>query len=370
MAPDDGAFCRRLSGLCEDADVDFSTFHFLPSNLAVHEEHTADSVGFDPMSPAALVPQEGLAAGPQPDARQEDSATERGEAEDARGGLKADSSDPLLFTDGMECHATNADLANSPTPESRKPLAGHRLIQPRPSSSNTAGFTFQEIDAITSEDGHLAYPERKLLRGRMDRLDRGDIFLSHAIQVVGRRRSQSVPPNDMSFHRQLGTGGKLHIGRPARRPTGSAQRPHPYDNARLKRFSGGRNASPNQRLMTVPPQIPRGCQHLDGTVYPPASHTVNPAAFGIRLQQNPSVLESTRPHPDFAAGGDRFRPHINVALQQAPARKVPLADFQHLCERLLYRLGAAVEGTRRDAMTMGQDPALDMCVSYRPQWSF
>jgi hypothetical protein len=365
MPPEDGAPCRRLSSLC-DADVDFSTFQFLPSNPDVHDEQTVDSVNFYPMSAAGLVPEGGIVAAPKPDAKLDGPGAARENVEDATSGLRADSSDPLLFTDGLEYHAANADVADSPPLEAHKILASPRYILPRPSSANPAGLAFPEIDATIAEERHLARPERSPLRGRPSGLVQGDIFLSHEIQVVGRRRSQSVPPNDMSFHRQLGTGSKLHIGRPTHRPTGSVQRPHPYDNARLKRFSGGRHASHNQRLATVPTQIPRGYQHLDGALYSPANPTVNPAAFDMGLQQSPTSLEAIRQHPDFAMGNDGLRRPNIPALQQAPTRQVPLTDYQHLCERLLYRLGVAAEGTRRDAMMMGQDPALDMCVCLPP----
>jgi hypothetical protein len=352
MPPEDGSPCRRLSSLCEDSDVDFSAFHFLALDSTALEENVADSIGLDPMSPVAFIPQEGVVAEAKSNEKPDKPATEAENTDDAVHGLRADSSDPLLFTDGMQHPATNA--ANSPAMRSHERHASPRPLQPRPSTANAACLPFPDI-AIKAEDGNPAYTEATdPLRGRLGHFDPSDIFQSHEMQFAARRRSQSVPPNDMSFHRHLGTGSKLHIGtgRPKNRPTGSIQKPHPYANALSKRHNDSRQILQNQRLANAPQKMFRAHQHADGMLYPPpANATLGPAALEMALQ-------NATAHPDAPP---RCRP--NAPIQPAPARQVALADAQRLCERTLYRVWLAAEGVRQDAIMMGQDPALEMCVS-------
>jgi hypothetical protein len=355
--------CRRLSSLCEDSDVDFSTFHFLASNTVAPGEQAADSMDVDSRSPAARILREEIDLEAKTDTNP-GRATEN--AEDTLNGLRPGSSDPLLFTDGTDRPA-KLDVATSPPIQSHASHATPRPIQPRPSSVHAATLAFADIEAIAAETGQVSHTRlTDPLPERLDYFNNRDMFQSPDVQFAARRRSQSVPPNDMSFHRQLHTWEKQPIGRPNHRPAGSIQRVHPYGNAVLKRFSGNLQIPQNQRHLNAPQQTSRH-SYLEAIMYTPGTST-HPATLDMSLP-NQTNLESNRQHPDLSMGRGGLRPRPNPAFQPTHSRQVALTEAQYLCERMLYRLALASDGTRRDAVMLGQDPALEMYVSLPPWYS-
>jgi hypothetical protein len=362
MVTEDGSPCRRLSSICDESDVDFSAFHFLASNALDLPANVADSNLIDP---TAFLQHDGAAVEVNPDEKQGESPAGAESVDDALNALRADSSDPLLFTDGLNLPA--ATLANSPP----APLHGHHASpRPvRPSSASSTPAPFPDM-AIETEDVVAAQLS-----------DYAHFDPAHPLQAVhdphaiGRRRSQSVPPNDMSFHRQLVTGNKLHIGtppggaRPKHRATASFHKvPHPYASALLKRQHDGRpvaQPAPSRAMTATQQQQQQQMFRAHGS--PPYSA---PPVFDGTQQQAQQQAQQHREGGNVARRRMNAGPpsqaalhHQQQQLQHAAAiRRDALATARLLCGRTLARLGPMAEGVRQDAIMMGQDQELETFV--------
>jgi hypothetical protein len=369
MLPEEVTPSNCLDSLHEDFDVDFPSFDFLPSNSRTQYEQAAEPVDILSKTPADVTPSERLDEEVKNANTMLDDPATGLEDDDTLNGLKVDSSDPLLFIDETELPTADVNLTNSSTMPSQELTDSPHTIDPQSSASSIAQ-AFPDIDAVAVEasskvgENPTNTEHTRVLRGRQDHFEHTNALQSHEMQFVGRRRSQSVPPTDLSFHRRLDTGDMLHIGSPLpnRHPASTIQRSHPYENARSKRFNDTRYFLHGQRLTQAPQQILCRPAYMEGVLSSPINSILNVAPLDVNLQESASV-ESIRQHRGIGVDSGRLRHRSNMPLEQSTVRQVALTEAQYLCERMLYRLATITEATRRDAIMLGQDSNLEVYVS-------
>jgi hypothetical protein len=237
---------------------DFSSFNFIPRDNSGSLDAIYADMGIDPL--AALsedykfeIPAESIEAstGFQDEAQQQADeanthfspanvpadASHTAIQNDAGGplpnGMKFESNDPPLFTASPE-QSPQTPLKISTPSAKQQGMSSSSHFQPvcQYAASTPSSFeppsTQHEATSSAPQSFHNPFtPDCLPVNNRIN-------HLAHPIPQTGRRRSQSMPPPEFSFHRRLNSGNVLSIGNPVHQRHVTAHavpRHHPYGNA-------------------------------------------------------------------------------------------------------------------------------------------
>jgi hypothetical protein len=377
---DNELFCSAEAGADNQHSVDFSNFDFMQPSPDSNHLHDLPLDPFDSLNDGECGAIESVESDKkieltnhehQDSTKAEDSkrpdgkslALPRkngiGESGDAVG-LKFDSANPVLFHPSPEPYDDSIvhKLLSSPQDQAGNQL--HQRRDPANLSSN------DRLHAVVSQQnpppraGMHSPPMRR--RGQLM-----EGLLQMAPSSAGRRRSQSMPPAEMSFIRRLENGDVMGIGQPVPSRQNTARLPprhHPYANARKRQatdeiYMGGhsRGMSANRGMgqhvfrsthrggaMTLPNSP---AEHMSGT----SSFKYVGSGTSYFDGAIPSATTTDADHPMHRAAGGLAMEHQRID---------PISAIQRFSRDMLVRLDRTINSMRKEVLMFAEDPELEM----------
>jgi hypothetical protein len=190
----------------------------------------------------------------------------------------------------------------------------------------------------------------------------------HPSPQPGRRRSQSMPPAEISFHRRVESGDVLDIGSPMvqrHHTTNYISRHHPYANARGNHVNV-ENHSPSRQPRSFPNPGGRSQPSLR-KIHPRGSLTA--PGSPVNHSNRDLVFNSGPENGIYVGGPERYinvsETHIlGTAWQDFPveSRRLidPIAIMQNYTRGVMSRLDLVVGTIRRDLLAFVEEPELEV----------
>jgi hypothetical protein len=275
-------------------------------------------------------------------------------------GLKPDSMNPVLF---------------HPSPEQYNESILQNAISALQDLSTKQYYPRGDISATSSSERLHTVLSQPIPQSRSEfhspAMRKRGLVMEGLLQTsplsAGRRRSQSMPPAEMSFIRRLDNGDVMGIGQPVPPRPNSGRMPprhHPYANSRRRQptedmYVGGhsRGVSANRAIgqhvfrsthpggaMTLPNSP---VEHLSGNSS--FKHVgLGPSYFDGAIS-GPSANDSD--HPMHRQAG-------SVPLEHH--RLDPITATYRFSRHMLFRLDHTINSIRKEVLMFSEDPELEM----------
>lgn len=294
---------------------------------------------------------------------------------DNQSGLKSDSRDPVLFNHSPEPYQENAKPSKPPKTSSSNDTTKPQTPQ-KSTNSDPLNFVPQYPGRGRTPAPHFQYGSPHQFTLKSSGLAPSS--------PPGRRRSQSMPPTDLKFHRR-GASGRVQIDQTQppmpRQQLTPVPRHHPYDNARRMHF-GQRYSNPQSPPQSIAgsPRVlrshgPQQGQHHQMGMGMGLFHHIHPRNGIVSLPSSPEPqhqpLHDNMPGASDMAYFDTSRPVQDGirAHRGAPRSSQPdvfphnpyeqFAAVHKFAQITHLRLESVMDGIRRDLVQLVESPVLE-----------